>query len=165
MEPCDTAGGVDPAAVVLVHYTDDAIRAIVDEATHTVPNFSGFANLKGARATGDSRVANTVLGVVRKNHGYFLEIAPTSRSVVRSVARSLGLPYAAVTERIDSRATAAQVEAALLRLAGVAQTRGKIVVSIPPTAAAIAGLTAQLPVLKRNGIRMTYVSEVVAQTN
>lgn len=163
MEPCDTAGGIDPAAVVMVHYTDDAIRAIVDEAVRTVPNFSGFANFKGTRATGDSRVVNTVLGVVRRSHGYFMEIAPTSRSVVRSVARSQDLPYAVVTERIDSRATGAQVETALQRLAAVAQTRGRIVVSIPPTAAAIAGLTAQLPALKRNGIKMTYVSEVVGR--
>jgi polysaccharide deacetylase 2 family uncharacterized protein YibQ len=149
----------EPAAI-MVHYSKDAITAIVSGAVKDMPNFTGFANAWGSRACEDSRVMNIVLADVRKQHGYFIETRTTKNSVVAQVASALDCPFSEVNARIEKK-TAPDILADLKRLGAQAQAGATCVASVSASKQLCDALTAARPWFKQNGIRLVFVSEIV----
>ena len=161
--PLESQGKV-PAAVeqstIMVHYSKDAILAMVSAAVKDIPNFTGFANAWGSRACEDSRVMNIVLADVRKQHGYFIETKTTKNSVVASVATAIDCPFSEVNARVEKK-TAPDIAAELRRLGAGAQANGTIVASVAASKQLYDALTATRAWLKQAGIRLVFVSEIV----
>jgi polysaccharide deacetylase 2 family uncharacterized protein YibQ len=149
----------EPAAI-MVHYSKDAITAIVSGAVKDIPNFTGFANAWGSRACEDSRVMNIVLADVRKQHGYFIETRTTKNSVVAQVASALDCPFSEVNARIEKK-TAPDIFAELKRLGATAQAGATCVASVGASKQLCDALTAARPWFRQNGIRLVFVSEIV----
>jgi Uncharacterized protein conserved in bacteria len=154
--PSDFAG-----PVIMVHYTKEAIHSIIAEAMAKVPNFSGFNNLWGSRALEDSRIMGIVCNEIKKAHGYFIETCSTKNSVVPSLCESIGLPAGEIDATLNDKSKQVDFEKQLRNYAAAAQANGTIIVAAPINAPFIAALKASVPVLKRNGIRLVPVSEIV----
>jgi polysaccharide deacetylase 2 family uncharacterized protein YibQ len=163
MEPClvpRAPDGRKPQCVML-HFPETRVRSIIADAAEAVPNFSGFINFGGTRALEDSRLTGILFSEIKKRHGYFIEDRATRKSVAAAAAEKISLPFGTIGCSIDSTLTISRIEELLSRCAMEAQKRGHIIVCCRATTAFIRALKKQLPLLRQNGIRLSYVSEVV----
>lgn len=154
--PTDFAG-----QVIMVHFTKEAVHAIVAEAVAAVPNFSGFNNLWGSRALEDSRLMGIVCNEILKTHGYFIETRATKNSVALSICESIGLPAGEINTVVNEQSKQTDLEKQFRNYAATAQANGSIIVSISINARVVAALKASVGLFKRNGIRLVPVSEIV----
>ncbi len=162
MEPLFPSYRHYASEAVFVHYPSEKIRSIVRGATESIPYYAGFSNLCGSRVIEDTPVMRTILGELKKGHGYFLINQSSRKSVAASVARSLEVPYRSVEISLDSAASTGGALGDTLRHAAmIAHKTGSVVVQGRATPQLIGTLRAQLPFLQQNGIRLVYLSEVV----
>jgi uncharacterized protein len=147
---------------IMIHYPHEKIRSILHSAAESIPNYAGYANLCGTRVIEDTPVMRTILGELKKGHGYFL-IDPVSRkSVAAKIARELDVPYRSIDISLDSTASSGNALADTLHHAAmIAQKTGSVVLQGRATAEFIAALTKVLPYLQENGIKLVYLSEVM----
>jgi polysaccharide deacetylase 2 family uncharacterized protein YibQ len=162
MEPAPAKRKGAGAACIMIHYPEERLRSIVAGAAAAVPNFAGFCNSGGARVLEDSRVTNIVFSEIKKRHGYFIEEAATRKSVAPAIARSLSLPYASIDVTIDTTLKLARVQELIDRYAAEAQKCGSSIICSKATDVFIRALKNELPRLKKNGIRLSYVSELLS---
>ncbi len=162
--PLEPAGKIPSdftGPVVMVHYTKEAIQAIIAEAMAKVPNFSGFNNLWGSRALEDSRIMGIVCNEIKKAHGYFIETRVTKNSVAPPLCENIGVPAKEIDAVVNDKSKQADIEKQLRNYAAAAQATGSIIVAAPINAALVEALKASVPMLKRNGVRLVPVSEIV----
>jgi polysaccharide deacetylase 2 family uncharacterized protein YibQ len=100
---------------------------------------------------------------IKKRHGYFIQDGGTRKTVAPVFARKYATPFAAIDCSVDTALKLSQIEELLRRCGQEAQKRGQIIIGSRPTEAFITALKSELPALRRNGIRLSYVSEVLAQ--
>jgi uncharacterized protein len=163
MEPCLTPrapDGTRPPCIML-HYPESRVRSIMSFAAGAVPNFSGFINFGGMRALEDSRVTGFFFSEIKKRHGYFIEDRTTRKSVAAATAERISLPFGSIGCSIDAALETSRIEELIRRCAMEAQKRGTMIVCSQATTAFILALKKQLPLLRQNGIRLCYVSEIV----
>lgn len=152
-----------PSPMIMVHHEEDKIRRTIDDFAKIIPQFSGFCNLLGSRACEDSRVMRIVLEEVKKRHGYFVDTREARGSVTAELADQLGVPYAEVTASVAKGDDGEHIEEQLRHQCLVAQKRGRLLLRAPATQAFISALTNVHGVLRRNGVRLVPVSEIVNQ--
>jgi polysaccharide deacetylase 2 family uncharacterized protein YibQ len=161
--PFESQGSM-PASVaqsaIMVHFSKDAINAMVGSAVHDIPNFTGFTNAWGSRACEDSRIMNIILANIRKQHGYFIETRTTKNSVAASVATALDCPFSEVNARIEKR-TAPDIAAELRRLGAGAQANGTMAASVTASKQLADALADVRAWFRQNGIKLVFVSEIV----
>ena len=145
----------------MIHYTEDKIKSIINQAIKTIPNFAGFANLKGNLALEDSRVMHIVLHEIKRYHGYFVDTYGGKNSVVSEIARKISIPFGETTTEIEEKKEVSSIEELLKHYAVVAQKRSKVLITAKACRPFIQALKKVIPVYKQNGIRLVYVSEVV----
>ncbi|MBN1307340.1 MAG: divergent polysaccharide deacetylase family protein [Chitinispirillaceae bacterium] len=162
MEPLSTSYRQYSSEAILIHYPPDKIRAMLTNATESIPYFAGFSNLCGALVLDDSNVMKTVLGELKKKHGYFLIDPVSPKSVAASMARTVGVPYRTVEISLDSTASCGtEVSDTLHHAAMIAHKTGSIAVQGRATTQFIGALRSELSFLQRNGVRLVYLSEIV----
>lgn len=162
--PMEPAPAIPKACLpfcIMIHFTEKKIRSILDDAESAVPGFSGFAAAGGGRALEDSRVADILFSEIKKRRGYFLETVAVPKSVVPVFGRKYGTPVAGVDRALDAAMSIAAVREALLQCAHEAEKRGTFIVSSRGTAGFIRGLKGELPELRRSGICLSNVSDIV----
>lgn len=162
MEPIPSDARSYRQSCVMIHYPEDRLRSIITDASGAIPNYAGFCNAGGARVLEDSRVTNILFSEIKKKHGFFVEQLTTRKSVASAVARKLSVPFAQIDCCIDSSMNASRIQEILKHCAKEAQKRGRILISSKPTGEFIRALNNELPLLLRNGIQLSYVSEIFA---
>lgn len=160
MEPLPRGEENCRPSCIMIHYPEERLRSIITDAAAAVPNSAGFSNSGGSRVLEDSRVTGIFFAEIKKRHCYFIEDRATRKSVAPFIARKLSLPFAAVDCSVDSALQVSRIQELLRRSAIEAQKRGHIIVSSKATRAFITALKNELPVLRRNGVRLSYVSEI-----
>ncbi len=159
--PLEPAGKV-PAefqqATIMVHYSEQSIRAMVCAAAQRIINVKGYSNLWGSRALEDSRVMTIVFEEIKKQHGYFIETKSARNSVAGPIAQRLAVPYENVSARLDN---APDLVAEIKRDAAIAQMKGSLVVRCAGTRRLGDALKAALPFLRQSGVRLVFVSDIV----
>jgi polysaccharide deacetylase 2 family uncharacterized protein YibQ len=163
MEPCPAphvpVGRTLPC--IMLHYPESRLRSIMSDAAGAVPNFSGFINYGGTRALEDSRVTGIFFSEIKKRHGYFIEDRTTRKSVAAQIAKKISLPFGTIGCSVDSSLETPRIEDLIRRCAIEAQKRGAMIVCGKATDPFIRALKKQLPLLRQNGVRLCYVSEIV----
>jgi uncharacterized protein len=147
--------------LILIHFPEAKIRAGIAEGVRIIPQFAGIGNLFGSRALEDSRVMGIILQEARERHAYFIETQTTGKSVVSGVAGSIGLPFAVVQTSIQELQQIDKIDYELQRCMAAAHIGGKIIISVTATKPVATALADVLPVLKQNGIKLVFVSELV----
>jgi polysaccharide deacetylase 2 family uncharacterized protein YibQ len=146
---------------ILVHHTSDQVSQAMADLTRWIPNFAGFCSQGGSRLLEDTRATRTVLDVICREHGYFIDTRSTPASRVPYVAMQAGVAYRQVDDTISGGAGAAQIDELLARLTTRAQKSGSLLVTAPASEAFISSLNRNLSMLAHNGIRLVYVSDVL----
>lgn len=160
MQPEDPRYDPGPMAIT-TDLPDEEIRRRVELAVEAVPGAVGASNHMGSRATADRRVMEQVLAALARRGLFFLDSRTTSRSVAGAVARELGLPWAQNDLFLDGErdvpAVGRRIELGARRALAVGQA---VVIGHvqPATAAALAAL---LPELRRRGVEVVPVSQLL----
>jgi polysaccharide deacetylase 2 family uncharacterized protein YibQ len=165
MEPLSKSLSHYANSTMMVHYSDDKIRSLFNQAVDYIPNSTGFCNLSGSRILEDSRIMNLLCQEIKKMNRYLL-ISPESRkSAVDTIASNNGIEF----REIDFTLNTAQPESILidsLRLSAVlAQRKGTLLVKGKSGENFIKALKACLPIFNQNGVRFVYVSELFEKSD
>lgn len=148
-------------SIIMVHFDEKEIRSRITDYIRIIPNFSGFMNIYGSRAMGDSRVMKIILSEIEKHHGFFISSKTARHSVAEALAAQLQVPHGIALIEIDSTATEESIASSLAHAASQSLEKGSLIVSIPPTNASLQALKKSLDPLKHKGIELVYVSEIV----
>ena len=161
MEPVPSKDSKQAGAIIMVHYPEEKINQIIDDAMEKIPQFSGITNFYGSRILADSRVMTLVLNKASSKNAYFLYDHQSRASSVSAVAKKENVLYKSINEHVDTNCTVTELQDSLRRYAMIAQKTGDVIISSKPTAAFIKALQNELTVLKQNGIKLVYISEII----
>jgi polysaccharide deacetylase 2 family uncharacterized protein YibQ len=164
MEPVSAKYSKQSGAVVMVHYPEDKIQKIITESMELIPHFSGLTNYFGARVVDDSRVMSLLFSEINSKQAYFLYNPQSRSSSAESVAKKNNVPFKSVDVYIGNKSSVAALQDTLRRCAMFAQKTGDVIISSKPTTAFINALKNELPVLKQNGVRLVYISELMGES-
>lgn len=159
--PVKLTPGAKGPACIMIHYPEERLRSIISTSADLVPDCAGFCNSGGARVCEDSRVLSILFSEMKKQRWYFLEESVSRKSLAPSIARSLALPFATIDMTIDSAMKPARIQESIERSIAEAQKRGQCIICSKATDAFLRTLKKELPLLKRNGVRLSYVSELL----
>lgn len=165
MEPVPAKYSKLSGEVLMVHYPQVKILSIISESMGLIPHFSGLTNYFGARVVDDSRVMSLLYTEINNKQAYFLYNQQSRSSSAESVAKKCNVPFKSVDIYIHANSSVSALQDTLRRCAMFAQKTGDIIVSSKPTATFINALKNELPVLKQNGIRLVYVSELMVRND
>lgn len=160
MEPVPAAFTKQSNSVVMVHYTEDKIRQLLTDAMERIPNFNGVANYYGSRVLADSKVLSLLLDQIGSRNSYFLYFPQHRNTTLNDVAGTSGTPLVTVDVQIDTTLSITTIQDTLRHCAMIAQKTGNVVISSKPHSSFIQALTNEIPVLKQNGIKLVYISEL-----
>lgn len=162
--PMESTSGTraDPSDLrIMVHYPEEQIRKILEKAMQLAPDFAGFCNYGGSRVLDDSRVTRILFDEIKKRSACFIALNPPPGSVSVGVAQSAGCAFAVADGCIGLELSVAQIGKALEHYAAVAQTNGDAIVTGQANAGFITALGNKVSFLKKNGIKLVFVSEIV----
>ncbi|MBN1130501.1 MAG: divergent polysaccharide deacetylase family protein [Chitinispirillaceae bacterium] len=145
---------------LMVHFTEERVRSMLSDAAAAVPSFSGFSNIGGARVLSDSRITGIIFSEIKKKRGYFIERPVAIQSLVAPQARRYGVPVATVDFVIDSSLPKNAQRDALLHYGNEARKRGAGVLLCASSGKTLRAIESALPGLTRNGVALSYVSEL-----
>ena len=149
------------AKTILTSMPDREVADNVAEALASVPGCRGASNHQGSKGTEDARVMREVLRQLQARRLYFLDSLSTPRSVARTVARAVGVPYARRQRFLDNENRVPYIEAQVRRLVDDARAHGAAIGIGHDRPVTLAVLERLLPQLEAQGVRCVYVSDLV----
>ena len=106
---------------------------------------------------------NIVLDEIKEHHGYFIDTRAAKNSIIPDIAGKLRLPFEEALETINEKSNTSLIENQLKQYVVLAQKQGEILITVKASQQLIKALKNLLPLLKENGIRMVYVSDIVSK--
>jgi Uncharacterized protein conserved in bacteria len=161
MEPLPKTFSQYDQSQIKIHYQEEEIKTIIKDAIEAIPSFSGFCNFYGNRVLEDSRVMKIVYNEIQKHHGYFLITTNSKKSVAKTIASEMKLPYQKIDYTLNSDNPTSTIADSLRYCAILAQKTGKVLIRGHASESLLIALQNTLPQLKQNGIRLVYVSEIL----
>ncbi len=165
MEPLPFKLSKQYDSVIMVHYPANKIKHIIAESMQAIPHFSGVTNYYGARVIDDSEVMSLIFSDISNKKAYFLYNQQAHSLPLKSIAKKYNLPIKPIDICLDSNTSISALQDTLRHCAMIAQNTGDIIVSSKPTTAFINALKHVLPILKQNGIKLVYVSDLMPKRN
>ena len=157
---------VDPGPrAVLMHLTPAEMRARIRRGLKEIGPVVGIASYMGSRAVTDPEIAEIVLDETGRQGLFFVDNGVTSRSVMTSVARRLGTPCLRSEVILDAGRESKVAKALARQLAGamkLTEHDRDVVVIGRGDAATYTALRAALPDIKRQGIAVVPVSQLLS---
>jgi len=146
---------------VWTYMTDEEIRKTVIEALDAVPGASGADNHMGSKGMEDERVLTAVLKVFKERNLFFIDSETTSKTVLNKVAKNFGVKTRANRVFLDNKKELSYVLGRIKFLGDIAIRNGEVIgIGHVNTVTALA-LKVGIPVLKRRGIQLVTVSELM----
>jgi len=102
-----------------------------------------------------------ILSEAHKRKVYFVYTDVSKKSVAPKLLSEMKIPNMQVQGTIDASHTAEQARERLRKYAIAAEKTGKILIKAQPSPAFIKTLKEEVEPLRKNGIRLVYVSELV----
>ena len=146
---------------VWTYMTDEEIRKTVIESLNAVPGAVGADNHMGSKAMEDERVVTSVLKVFKEQNLFFIDSETTSKTVLNKVAKHLDVKTRANRVFLDNKKELSYVIGRIKLLGDIAIRDGKVIgIGHVNTVTALA-LKVGIPLLKRRGIQLVAVSELM----
>ncbi len=146
---------------LLVSESDGEIEKQVEDYMREVPYAVGANNHMGSRFTEDQQKMQDVLQILKQKNMFFIDSMTTPKSVGARVAREMGVKTACRNVFLDNVQDVEAIRKQLREVTRVAAKRGSAIAICHPHKATIEALSAELPVLKKEGIRFVSVSNLV----
>lgn len=116
---------VDPGqGAILLSYTEDEIRKILEQDVADLPGIAGINNHMGSLATTDPRVMGDVLKFASEKGLFFVDSRTTPKSVALKLARQMNVPSAERNVFLDNERTPSAIDARTDELLDLADERG-----------------------------------------
>ncbi|MBI5237126.1 MAG: divergent polysaccharide deacetylase family protein [Deltaproteobacteria bacterium] len=163
MEPKPSSEGQkDPdQGALLTSMSAGDVRTFIEEDLKDIPHASGINNHMGSKFTEDEALMRAIMEVVREKNLFFLDSLTTPASVGSRLAKKMGVKGARRNVFLDNTRDEAYIKAQINGLAAVARKRGKAVAIGHPYPETIAALKEAAPALKRSGIEVVRLSEII----
>jgi polysaccharide deacetylase 2 family uncharacterized protein YibQ len=146
---------------LLLSESDEEIKRQVNEYFRAVPYAVGANNHMGSRFTEDAGKMQAVLGVLKGKGVFFIDSVTTPESAGSGVADRLGVRNARRNVFLDNSQDVAAIRTQIEQLAKLAVKRGSAIGICHPHPATIQALAAELPELRKQGVRFVSASELV----
>ncbi len=165
MEPKPSTNGQkdnDPGqGALLTSMNSVDVRSMVEDNFKDVPHASGINNHMGSKFTEDHALMRAVMEVVKEKNLFFLDSLTTPASVGSRLAKKMGVKGARRDIFLDNTRDEAYIKAQINGLAAAARKRGKAVAIGHPYPETIAALKEAVPELKKSGIEVVRLSEII----
>lgn len=160
MEP-DEYPDVDPGpGKLLCGMPPDQLIAQLRQDLSSVPYIRGVNNHMGSKLTTYSDQMNQIFTILKKRGLFFIDSRTTARSVCRSAARLLQVPFAQRNVFLDNRQNEASIRRQLKKLVRYARRHGQAVGIGHPHGITYRVLKAQLPEIQKQ-VRLVTAAQIV----
>jgi len=160
MEPQDLAHNNPGKGALLVAMDAAAIRKTIEEDLKKVPGIKGVNNHMGSRFTEERADMKVVLEELKKQGLFFLDSRTTGKSVVKDVAKEVGIRSAVRDVFLDNTVDEAHSRQQLQKAADLALKKGQAIIIGHPHPSSIKVLQDMVPQLREKGIRIIGVSQL-----
>lgn len=154
---------IQESSIIMVHYPEEHIRKIIQNAIKAIPNFAGFSNYNESIVLGDSRIMSIILNEVNRNKSYFINTYRSNFNVIQELADSLHVPYGEVTHKIVENSETQSIEEQLKHFAVIALEMSTVIVAAKASYSFIQSLKNVHPMLQQNGVQLVYVSDILKE--
>jgi polysaccharide deacetylase 2 family uncharacterized protein YibQ len=137
------------------------IEKAVSKALETTPGALGMNNHMGSKATADRAVMRAVLNVCRERGIFFFDSVTTPHSVVRSVAKELGVPEASNDMLVDGGD--GDTRENMRKLLSIAARRGSAIGIVHVKSQTLEDLRWMIDEARKEGIDFTTISQLIRQ--
>ena len=159
MEPDDYPTQNPGKGAIMTHYSEDQVRAALQQALRRIPDAVGFNNHMGSKITRDEGIMHTLLTEAKKKRLLFLDSRTTPHSVAYELAQSLGVPSLRRDVFIDEVDDRMAIEAALWNLAAQASRTGRAIGIGHDRTNTLLALERVLPRLEQRGFRFASLEQ------
>ena len=162
MEPLIRLDPGIPELEIRCGQTEAEIEMLIAEALASVPHVSGVNNHEGSKACANLTVMSAVTSQLKPKGLYFVDSRTTADTVAFSVARSMNLKVANRDVFLDNENDKQAIEAQIMKLVALSISLKQPVIGIcHARRITVAVLEEQLPILRKDGHRFLFVSQVV----
>ena len=161
MQPKDPANHHPRDQFILTDSSDAEITALLDAALRAVPYAKGVNNHMGSRLTSDPLAMRRVLEQFKERGLFFVDSKTAPTTVAFSLARQLGMKTVLRDVFLDDVQSYEHSSAQIRRLVDVARRNGKALAIGHPFPSTLAALRDAVPWLKRQGIEIVPVSQIL----
>lgn len=160
MEP-DEYPDVDPGpGKLLTGMTPDQLIAQLRQDLGSVPYIRGVNNHMGSKLTTYADQMNQIFTILKKRGLFFIDSRTTAKTVCRSAARLLQVPFAQRNVFLDNRQNAASIRSQLKKLVRYARRHGQAVGIGHPHGVTYRVLKAQLPKIAKQ-VHLVTAAQIV----
>lgn len=160
MEPDDYPTQDPGHGAIMADYSEEEVRAALQQALQRIPNAVGFNNHMGSKITRNEHIMRTLLSEAKKRRLLFLDSRTTPHSVAYELAQSLGVPSLRRDVFIDEVDDRAAIEAALWNLAAQASRTGQAIGIGHDRTNTLLALERVLPRLEQRGFRFASLEQL-----
>ena len=147
--------------VLLTAMPSDEIRSLANWGMSRFEGFVGVNNHMGSRFTEDARGMRVVLEEIKKRGLFFLDGRTSSRTVGRTVAREIGLPFLERNVFLDNENVPAKVLAQLYETERLAKKYGHAIAIGHPRDATIEVLKTWVKDAQERGFEIVPISTLM----
>jgi polysaccharide deacetylase 2 family uncharacterized protein YibQ len=160
MEPLSRDADPGPGALLEALPREEIRRRVVDDLDR-LNGFVGINNHMGSKFTAFGPGMQVVMEELHRRGLLFIDSLTTDRSVGLTLAQRMGVPTAGRNVFLDNAGDLISVDFQLAKVEEVARKRGNAIAIGHPRDATIAALAAWLPTLRKKGLVLVPVTEVV----
>lgn len=142
--------------------TKEKIIRCFKTALLSVGNVSGVSNHMGSRATKDPRLMTILFTELKKENLFFLDNMVTEQSVCAEAAKKMQIKTAERDIFLDNSNRYTDIKKQLDKLVEYARISGQAIGNGHARPETLAVLREQIPLLKKQGIKFVFISEVVS---
>lgn len=139
----------------------NAINSCIARELKTVPWADGVSNHMGSKSTSEHETMAPIFACLKKRGLYFFDSMTSPNSVCREVASEVGIRYARRDIFLDNSNNLDDIEAQIDVLKRMAFRKGRVVAVGHDRKNTIIALRRMIPELKKEGIEIVPLSEVV----
>lgn len=145
---------------LMASMTEAQIEEIIEEDLESVFFVKGVNNHMGSKATENTRFMQIICKQLKKRRLYLLDSLVTSKSVSGAIAKQYNIPFARRDIFLDNKDDPGYIKQQLYKLKSKARLYGKAIGIGHDRRTTIEVLKEMLPLLEREGFRLTFVSHL-----
>ncbi|MRR14168.1 divergent polysaccharide deacetylase family protein [archaeon] len=141
------------------------ISAVIRDDAESVPHISGVNNHMGSLVTADETIMRQVMGELKDRKYFFVDSMTTNRSVCETLAGELEVPFIARDVFLDNELSRESISSQMEKVVKIAMKHGEAVAICHPHPETIAVLKGEVPRIRKLGIEIVKISELMDRTD
>jgi uncharacterized protein len=158
--------GKDPGpGAIREGMSSSEIRSIIRDDIRSVPHISGVNNHMGSLVTSDEAIMRQVMSEIKDRRYFFVDSMTTNRSICETLAGELDVPFIARDVFLDNELSKESISIQMEKVVKIAMKHGDAVAICHPHPETIAVLKREVPRIRKLGIEIVKISELMGRTD